>query len=258
MNAIWDAYSRLAWTEEILAPPEDYAEESAAYYAAMCDAATRPIRTLLHFGCGAGGNDVTLSRLATITGVDCSPDMLAIARRRNPAITYIQDDMRTFSCDTVFDAVCIPDAIMHMTTVEDARAVIMTAAQHLAPGGVALIVTHLRDDFEPVHFVYTGAAQGIEITVFENDYCASETATTCDVTCLYIIRRDGKKTCEIDTCTCGLFSRATWESLFAEAGLTVTHTPLPHLYDTFVSGPARYILHQFIGRKAREDFVAEM
>ena len=61
---------------------------------------------VLEFGCGTGG--VTrrlLARGASVTAVDRAPTMLAHARRRNPAATFLEADVTTFDSADGFDRI---------------------------------------------------------------------------------------------------------------------------------------------------------
>jgi trans-aconitate methyltransferase len=119
--AKWRAYSELAWTESIIAPPDDYVEETEPYIKAIKQHSKIKVKTLLHLGCGAGGNDYVFKKYFKVTGVDISEDMLKIARNRNPEVVYHCSDMRTIRLTESFDAVAIPDSIGYMTTIKDWR-----------------------------------------------------------------------------------------------------------------------------------------
>ena len=99
----WRAYSELAWTEPIIAPPEEYVEETELFSKVIKEHSKIETRTLLHLGCGAGGNDYTFKRHFKVTGVDISEDMLEIARKLNPEVTYLYGDMRTIRLKERFD-----------------------------------------------------------------------------------------------------------------------------------------------------------
>ncbi|MFC1972548.1 class I SAM-dependent methyltransferase [Chloroflexota bacterium] len=107
----WRAYSELAWTEPIIAPPEEYTEETEQYSKAIKEHSKIEVRTLFHLGCGAGGNDYTFKKHYNVTGVDISENMLEIARRLNPEVVYYHGDMRTIELGECFDAVAVPDSI---------------------------------------------------------------------------------------------------------------------------------------------------
>ena len=245
----WRTYSDFAWTEHIIAPPEEYVEETELFNKIIKEHSRIEARTLLHLGCGAGGNDYTFKRHFKATGVDISEGMLEIARKLNPEVTYLYGDMRTIRLKECFDAVAIPDSIGHMTTVRDLRKAILTAHRHLKPGGVLLIVTHISEEFKENNFVYTGSKGGVEITLFENNYVPDPAGTTYEATIVFLIRRKGKLEIHSDTDTIGLFKLSTWLGLLKEIGLEVKQKKLEHSYDRFLVGEGEYPLLMFVCSK---------
>jgi SAM-dependent methyltransferase len=242
----WRMYSDFAWTEHIIAPPEDYVEETNLFSKVIKEHSKIEARTLLHLGCGAGGHDYTFKRHFKVTGVDISKDMLEIAEKLNPEVTYLYGDMRTIKLKECFDAVAIPDSIGHMTTVGDLRKAILTACRHLKPGGVLLIVTLISEDFRENNFVYTGSKGDVEVTIFENNYLPDPAGTTYDATGIYLIRRKGKLEIHSDTDTIGLFKLSTWLGFLKEIGLKVKQMKLEHSYDRYLVGEGEYTLQMFV------------
>ncbi|MGE5549954.1 MAG: class I SAM-dependent methyltransferase, partial [Bacteroidota bacterium] len=188
----WLAYDDLAWTESIIAPPAEYAAETEFYTRLIKENSRIEVKTLLHLGSGAGGNDHTFKRHFRVTGVDISPRMLAIARAANPEVAYVQGDMRDVDLGETFDAVAIPDSIEYMATLPDLRAAINTACRHLKPGGVLLITAGISEEFRNNNFAYSGSRDGIELTVFENNYILPSDPTKYEATFVYLIRRRGE------------------------------------------------------------------
>jgi SAM-dependent methyltransferase len=242
----WRAYSELAWTEPIIAPPEEYVEETELFSKIIKEHSKIKPKTLLHLGCGAGGNDYTFKKHFKVTGVDISEDMLEIARNYNPEVTYLHGDMRTVKLYECFDVVAIPDSIGYMTTVEDLKSAIITAYNHLKPGGVLLIVANIKEEFTENNFVYTGSKGDVEITVFENNYIPDPDRTTYEATVIYLIRHKGKLEIHTDCHIIGLFKLDTWLDLLKEAGLEVKQVKIEHSYDRFVLGEGKYPLLMFI------------
>ena len=132
----WRAYSDLAWTEHIITPPDEYMEETELLVNAIKEHSVNEVKTLLHLGCGAGGNDYIFKRNYNVTGVDISEKMQEIAKGLNPEAVYHHGDMRTIELDDFFDAVVVPESIDYMRTENDLYSAIMTAQKHLKPGGV--------------------------------------------------------------------------------------------------------------------------
>ena len=128
-------YGDLAWTWPIISPPEDYVPESEFFANLMKEHLETEPRTLLHLGCGGGHNDHTLKQHFGVTGVDISPEMLGLARKLNPDVTYVEGDMRTVRLERTFDAVAILDSVNYMLAATDLRTAFDTAFAHLKPGG---------------------------------------------------------------------------------------------------------------------------
>jgi SAM-dependent methyltransferase len=246
----WRVYSDLAWTEPIISPPEEYVEETELFIKTIKEHSKIEVRTLLHLGCGAGGNDYTFKKSFKVTGVDISEDMLEIARKLNPEVTYLCGDMRTIGLMGCFDAVAIPDSIGYMTTVDDLRSAILTAYKHLKPGGVLLVVANVREEFKENNFVYIGSKGDVEITVFENNYIPDSTGTTYEATFIYLIRRKGKLEIHTDHHKIGLFKLETWLNLLREVGLEVKQVRMKHSYDRFILGKGECPLLMFVCSKA--------
>ena len=150
------AYNELAWTEDWFVEPSDYEEEVGFYISLIHQYAAEHPTTLLHLGSGAGGMDWVFKRGFAVTCVDISPKMLARARSAHPDIEYIEADIRSLRLNRLFDAVAIPDCINYMTSLDDLRRAVKTAARHLKPGGVLLVVGKTSETFQNNNFVYTG------------------------------------------------------------------------------------------------------
>jgi SAM-dependent methyltransferase len=219
-------YNDLSWTWPIISPPQDYIEESAEYRDLLCKHAKIEVKTLLNLGTGGGHNDFSLKRFFQVTGVDLSPAMLALARKLNPEVAYIEGDMRTVRLDQTFDAVCIFDAINYMLTPEDLSAAFETAYAHLKPGGVFLTyVEQTPEGFVQNKTSVSGHTKGdVEIIFIENMYDPDPADTTYEVTFVYLIRRGGKQEVQIDHHVTGIFPLPIWIRLLKETGFEVVRT----------------------------------
>ena len=92
--------------------------------------------TVLDVGCGGGllANPLALAG-HTVTGVDLSPDSLAVARRHDAtrSVTYLEQDARRLAFpDQQFEVVCMMDFLEHLEERDEA---IREAARVLRPGG---------------------------------------------------------------------------------------------------------------------------
>ncbi len=247
----WLSYGDLAWTESIVTSSDDYADETDFYTNTIKESAEIKAETLLHLGCGAGGNDYIFKKHFKVTGVDISEDMLEIARKANPEVTYLLGDMRNIEMKEYFDAVAIPDSIDYMATLPELKSAIGTACKYLKPGGALLIVAKTREEFQENNFCYTGTNEEVEITIFENNYIPNTKRTTYEATLVYLIRRAGKLSIHTDNHKLGLFSQFEWLSLLHGAGLEVRQIRLEGVYDRFVLEKGEYPMQVFVGVKPK-------
>jgi SAM-dependent methyltransferase len=246
----WLAYNDLAWTEHIIAPPDEYAKETEPLINAIKEHSVNEVKTLLHLGCGAGSNDYVFKRYYRVIGIDISEKMLEIARDLNPEVVYHHGDMRTIELGELFDAVVAPESIDYMRTEDELYSAMMTAQKHLKPGGLFLVVANTAERFRQNNFVYSGSRDDIEITLFENNYIPPYPGTTYEATLVYLIRRIGKLEIYHDRHILGLFKLETWLDLLKKAGFdTINQISMDHGYDCFMIGEGKYPRSMFICRK---------
>lgn len=94
-------------------------------------------RSVLELGCGTGAVLAGLGSGWLLTGVDRSPEMLAIARRRCPAARLLEGDIRSFALSESFDVVlCVYDTLNHVPTFEGWLQVFDRVREHLREGGL--------------------------------------------------------------------------------------------------------------------------
>lgn len=249
MASNWISYNELAWTEDFVADPNDYARELQEYIGLINKHAITPIKTLLHLGCGAGGHDLFFQKHYKVTGVDLSVGMLNKARATNPDIEYIEGDIRTLRLHREFDCVVIPDCIDYMVTMDELRQALQTSALHLKPGGVFLVVCKTKETFRNNNFAYTGEKDGIHVTVLENNYINTHSPDTYDITLLYLIRKNGELSKFLEESKAGLFSKNSWCEAIKAAGFQMENHILDGIYDKFLLENGEYPLTIFVGNK---------
>lgn len=101
---------------------------------------------VLEVACGTGRIAIRLAEAGiAVTGLDHSPEYLAIARSKSadrPNIQWVQADMRAFDLETQFGLAIIPGhAFQNIHTADDQVAALSCIRRHLLPGGT-LIVHH--------------------------------------------------------------------------------------------------------------------
>lgn len=244
---MWKAYDELAWTEAWLEDPQGVEEEVATYHRLMEEHARRPIREVLHLGCGAGAHDRALKRYFSLTGVDLNNAMLRLARRANPEVEYHQGDMRSVRLGRRFDAVVIPDSIDYMASRDDLALAFETARHHLRPGGALLVVTKPRELFHDNNFAYVGERDGIHVTLLENNHVLPPGDEQYEAVMVFLIRQGGELDVQVDHHRLGLFSQASWEQAFRDQGLELHQQDLEGIYEPFMIAEGEYPMRLFIG-----------
>jgi SAM-dependent methyltransferase len=215
-------YEDLAEWWPTFSSPAEYRKEAAFFTRALAKLVLPPPRSVLELGSGGGNNAFHLKKRFAMTLVDLSPHMLTVSRALNPECVHHEGDIRTVRLGTTFDAVFVYDAICHMTTEADVRAVMQTAHAHLRPGGVALFVP----DFVRETFVENTDQGGndtdhgsVRFLQWTTDPDPRDTSYLVDFAIL-IRDQQGQTRLVHDRHTYGLFPRATWRRLLRQVGFT--------------------------------------
>jgi SAM-dependent methyltransferase len=215
-------YKDLAWTWPIISPPEHYSKESEDIKKIIRKFSKMPVKTLLNLGCGGGHVDWVLKKYFTITGIDISTNMLKLAKKLNPDVTYLRGDMRRIRLNTKFDAVLIHDSINYMLTKKDLRAAFKTGYDHLASGGVLVTFVEEQGHLEQNKMRCSIRKKDtIEITFIEHYYDSDPQDSIYECTFIYLIRKNKKLKIYTDRHLCGIFPLHMWLQLLKEVGFTV-------------------------------------
>jgi len=216
-------YGGLAHLWPLVSPAEEYAAEARCWRDLLRGRLGPGRHRVLELGVGGGHHLSHLTADFEATAVDLSEAMMRHSRRLNPTVEHIVGDMRTVRLGRTFQAVLIHDAVSHMQTEADLRAVFATAAAHLEPGGVFITSPdHFRETFrDPFVDSATHADGETELTFIEFRYDPDPADTTVQTILFYLIRERGQLRIELDRLTTGLFARQQWLDLMAEAGFEV-------------------------------------
>ena len=150
--------------------------------------------------------------------------------------------MRSVRLDRQFDCVFIHDAICYLTTEADLQSAFETAFIHCRPGGAALFAPDfVRETFRTGtdHGGEDGPTQALRYLEWCWDPDPADSTYLVDYA--YALRlRDGSVYVEHDRHVEGLFARADWLRLIAEAGFIPMMVPFQHsevegLSDVFVA-----------------------
>src|SRR5215467_1638226 len=140
-----------AFYDAIYGSMKDYAKEAALVHALIQQYKRTPGNRLLDVACGTGAHIAFLQRDYTVEGLDLDEEMLAIARQRNPAVTFHHGDMVDFDLGHTFDVVmCLFSSIGYTNTLQRLQQALQTMRRHLNPGGVLLIEPWLAPEMYKV------------------------------------------------------------------------------------------------------------
>ena len=108
--------------------------------------ATRGRGLVADVGCGPGHVARYLHEQGvTVVGIDLSAEMVAVARRLNPGLSFQVGDMRQLDLpDATLAGIIAFYSIVHFEPAELA-AIMLEMRRTLAPGGLALISFHIGD-----------------------------------------------------------------------------------------------------------------
>ena len=111
--------------------------------------ARRSAGPVLEIGCGTGRILLPVARSGvTITGLDLSPGMLEVCRRKlaqepvevQARVTLREDDMRDFDLGQTFALATTPfRAFQHLETAEEQLSCLAAIRRHLQPGGTLVL-----------------------------------------------------------------------------------------------------------------------
>ena len=128
----------------------DYDRFARFYDAAMDDPSARGARVLgsirrnlpqassiLELGCGTGSILAQLTGFPALTGLDRSPEMLAVASQKVPSARLLREDIQEFWLDERFDVVvCVFDTLNHLLTFDAWLSMFHAVYDHLVEGGL--------------------------------------------------------------------------------------------------------------------------
>jgi SAM-dependent methyltransferase len=196
---------------------------SAALYLELLSlAADAPLGSLLELGCGSGHIASHLPDELDITLLDLSDEMLTLSRASNPGRTHVCADMRTVRLGRTFDAVLLHDAVMYMTSPEDLRAALATAAAHCRPGGAVLVVPDVIAETFAEGAISGG---GESAQLLEWHHSAGPHSYRVDFA---LLLRDGERVrCVHEQHELGLFCREAFWAGLMDAGMTPIEVELP-------------------------------
>ena len=215
-------YADLAYLWPLVSPPSLYRHEAARVVELVRTTAPGTVRSVLELGSGGGHLASHLRASFEMTLVDRSAEMLEQSRSLNQCCRHHQGTMEAIRLGERFDAVLIYDAISYLASEEGLRLVFATAREHVRPGGVVLLGPDaFRETFE--ERTYRGACHTRDVRFSYVERCfdpnPDDSLVTSDFLFNVRFRQERPRTYR-DRHVFGLFPRATWLSLLANAGFS--------------------------------------
>lgn len=202
---------------------KDYQKESHQLQALIQAHKRSSGNTLLDVGCGTGEHIRYLQGNYRVFGIDLSREMLAIAARKFPNITFFHQDMSDFELDERFDViVSLFSAIGYVQTLPKLIQTIACIGRHLLPGGIAIIEPWFTPEDFSIHRYDTLFGNQDEVkacrmreSVIENNAAR--------ITEHILVSRCGHVTCFTSKHVFGLFSESDFQSAFDKSQLESSH-----------------------------------
>jgi SAM-dependent methyltransferase len=96
--------------------------------------------SVLELACGTGSILARLTTGAELTGLDRSPEMLAVAAAKVPGAHLVEGDISSFDLGRHFDVVvCVFDSVNHLLDVGSWASLFACVHAHLAEGGLFVV-----------------------------------------------------------------------------------------------------------------------
>lgn len=140
-------YNQLAGYYDLIYSRKDYKGESKRLRKIIRENGKSSGNRLLEVACGTGRYLEHLEEYFSCTGVDLSPAMLRIARKRLVETTLKRADMRAFDLGQQFDVVlCLFSSIANLKNSRELQQTMKNFSRHMNPGGLLILEPYLHAD----------------------------------------------------------------------------------------------------------------
>lgn len=132
---------------------KDYKEESLRLTQLLEQRGLKAQSEVLVVACGTGQHELFLKAQYAVTGTDKNPEMLSLARAKNPELEYFLSDMESLSLDKRYDALlCLFSSIGYVHGEAALRQTLLGFREALKAGGLVVIEPWiLKSSFRPNH-----------------------------------------------------------------------------------------------------------
>lgn len=221
----------------------DFTRECADLRAVVAARHQAPQRWL-DVGCGTGEHLRHLAQHVQVTGMEKSPAMLAIARRKNPQISIVEADMHTMDLQQTFDVItCLYATLAYCPDPESLAATLSTIASHLNPGGLLVLDPWWSPDTFIEGYVSETTVHDGDRSIVRVSHSTRQQRTVLQTAHFLIAAPDVGISHHRDVQRLTLFTQDEYESAIVSSGCTPTTLPPTAAISQFPRG-------LFIGRRA--------
>lgn len=212
-------WAELAPVYDVMYQWKDYRTESERVHQLIRTHCLSHGNTLLDVACGTGGHTRYLRDHYDITGVDLNREMLKVARRKIPGVTFLSRDMTSFNLKRRFDAViCLFSSIAYVRTYRNLKRTIACFAGHLKPGGILIIEPFFTKETFVAGSIHGGTLEADGLRISRHN--VSRRRGNLAVLDFHILLSTKKGTRYFrDTHEMALFDREKFLEIMAHAGL---------------------------------------
>jgi len=180
---------------------------------------------LLDLACGTGAHIAYLRSHYQVVGIDLDPQMVDIARRKFPEVSFHVADMMDFRLEQRFDAVvCLFSSIGYLKEEKRLINAVQNMVDHLKPGGVLAIEPWFSPDMFKPGTVHATFVDQPELKIARMNI-SQQVGNNSVFDFHYLVATPEKVEHFTERHELGLFTHAQYMRAFELAGLGTIHDP---------------------------------
>ncbi len=214
--------------DAVFASRRDYPREAEQVRRLIQEHQRSPGNRLLDVACGTGAFVPYFRGHCQVVGIDLSEEMLAVARERNPAVSFYQADLVDFDLGQRFNvAICLGSSIGYARTLPKLRQAMHSLACHVVPGGVVVVEPWFSPDvWEDGRLTADLTDQPTLKVARVLVSGADETGKISILDIHHLVATPQGVESFVERHEMGLFTHAEYVAAFEDAGLEVSHDPV--------------------------------
>jgi len=218
-------FSKSARYYDLIYSDKDYTAETRRLVDLIRQNLGHTGNSLLDVACGTGRHIEHLKAVFDVQGMDLDPQLLALAQRRNPEITFHTADMRDFDLGQQFDIVtCLFSAIGYVASIEGLEQAVACMARHVRPGGLLIIEPWFSPENWHPGTVHASIKEDGDLKIVRMN-TSKVTGRLSWFDFHYLVGTPEGTAHFVERHELYLFTRAETEAAFADAGLAVFFEP---------------------------------